>query len=53
MIVIENIFLILYSVEMFLKILGMGFLFNKGAYLRDFWGVLDFTIVSSAYLTIF
>jgi hypothetical protein len=36
---------------MSLKIIGMGFVFNKGAYLRDFWGNLDFIIVSSAYLT--
>lgn len=37
---------------MILKILGLGFLFNKGAYLRDPWNVLDFVIVMSAYLTI-
>jgi hypothetical protein len=37
---------------MVLKILGLGFLFNKGAYLRDPWNVLDFIIVMSAYLTI-
>jgi len=50
---IENIFLALYSTEMLLKILGLGFLFNKGAYLTDTWNILDFTIVMSAYLTIF
>lgn len=49
----ENIFLALYSVEMVLKILGLGFVFNKGAYLRDPWNILDFIIVMSAYLTIF
>jgi len=32
------------------KILGMGFLVNKGAYLRDPWNILDFTIVVSAYI---
>lgn len=37
---------------MCLKILGLGFLFNEGAYLRDAWNILDFTIVSSAYLTL-
>jgi len=51
MAIIEDIFLGLYSVEMTLKILGMGFIFDDGAYLRDFWGVLDFTIVSSAWVT--
>jgi len=37
---------------MIMKILGLGFIFNKGAYLRDPWNILDFTIVMSAYLTI-
>ena len=49
----ENTFLALYSIEMVLKILGLGFFFNKGAYLRDPWNILDFIIVMSAYLTIF
>lgn len=35
---------------MVLKILGMGFIFNKGAYLRDYFNILDFFIVVSAYL---
>jgi hypothetical protein len=48
----ENIFLALYTLEMILKILGLGFLFNKGAYLRDPWNILDFTIVMSAYVTV-
>jgi hypothetical protein len=49
---IENIFLAAYSIEMVLKILAMGFLFNTGSYLRDPWNLLDFVIVMSAYLTI-
>ena len=50
----ENVFLALYSVEMVLKILALGFLFaGKGSYLRDPWNMLDFTIVMSAYLTVF
>lgn len=35
---------------MILKVLAMGFLFNKGAYLRDSWNMLDFVIVISGYL---
>jgi hypothetical protein len=49
---VEHLFLALYSVEMFFKIVGLGFVLNKGAYLRDPWNILDFTIVMSAYLTI-
>jgi hypothetical protein len=36
--------------EMVLKILGLGFVFNKGAYLRDPWNILDFVIVMTGYL---
>jgi hypothetical protein len=36
---------------MIIKIVALGFLFNKGAYLRDPWNVLDFIIVGSAWLT--
>ncbi len=35
---------------MFLKIFGLGFLFNKGAYLRDTWNILDFVIVITSYI---
>jgi hypothetical protein len=38
---------------MIIKITGMGFIWSKHAYLRDVWGCLDFTIVSTAYLTIY
>lgn len=34
---------------MILKIIGKGFVLNKGAYLRDAWNILDFVIVVSAY----
>ena len=48
-IMIENIFQGLYTAEMVLKILGLGFIFNHGAYLRDYFNFLDFFIVISAY----
>lgn len=47
----DKAFLGLYSFEMIVKIVALGFLFNKGAYLRDPWNVLDFVIVGSAWLT--
>jgi hypothetical protein len=53
MVIIEDVFLGLYTVEMCLKILAQGLVFNKGAYLRDFWGILDGTIVCSAYVSKF
>lgn len=35
---------------MLLKILALGFIFNKNAYLRDPWNILDFVIISTGYL---
>ena len=46
----ETIFLVLYTIEMVLKILGMGFVIKRNSYLRDTWNVLDFIIVTSAFL---
>ena len=33
-----------------LKIFAWGFLFNKGAYLRDMWNIMDFVIVVTSLL---
>ncbi len=49
---IETIFLALYTSEMIIKIIGLGFIFNKGAYLRDAWNIMDFVIVTTAYIPI-
>ena len=51
---VYNIFLGLYTTELVTKIICFGFIFNKGAYIRDPWNILDFIlIVMSAYLTLF
>jgi hypothetical protein len=50
--VIDNVFMAFYTFEMTIKIIGMGFILNKGAYLRDPWNVLDFTIVSTGLLSL-
>ena len=49
---IDDVFLVLYTIEMVLKILGMGFILNKGSFLRDSWNILDFIIVTSGYVSI-
>jgi len=33
------------------KILGLGFVFGEGTYLRDEWNLLDFFIVMIGYVT--
>jgi hypothetical protein len=46
--VAEHIFTVLYTLEMALKITGMGFIMGKESYLRDGWNQLDFVIVMSS-----
>ena len=50
--VLENVFLILYTIEMVFKIIGMGFFFPKDSYLKDIWNILDFFIVLTSYITL-
>jgi len=47
---VDTSFLIIYTIEMFLKIFGMGFIMGKHSYLRDYWNVMDFVIVVTAYI---
>jgi hypothetical protein len=50
---LEYFFLVLYTIEMLLKILGMGFVMTNESYLRDSWNLMDFIIVISAYIPVF
>ena len=49
----ENVFLALYTIEMVVKILGLGFIMGEKAYIRDGWNILDFIIVVSSYPSLF
>lgn len=40
----------MYTIEMCLKIVGLGFICSRGSYLRDGWNILDFLIVSTTLL---
>ncbi|XP_071438805.1 muscle calcium channel subunit alpha-1 isoform X3 [Hetaerina americana] len=42
---IEYIFLVVFTVECVMKIIAYGFVAHPGAYLRNGWNLLDFTIV--------
>ena len=50
---LEWFFMIVYTAEMFLKIIGMGFIFTKNAYLKDSMNILDISIVISAWIPVF
>nr|XP_035957457.1 voltage-dependent L-type calcium channel subunit alpha-1C isoform X23 [Halichoerus grypus] len=42
---VEYLFLIIFTVEAFLKVIAYGLLFHPNAYLRNGWNLLDFIIV--------
>lgn len=46
----ENFFLVVYTLEMLLKIFGMGFIFGKRSYMRDPWNVFDLIVNVTSYL---
>lgn len=46
----ELIFLILYTMEMALKIQALGFIIPPDSYIKDYWNILDFVIVLTSYL---
>uniref|UniRef100_A0A3B1JZ98 Voltage-dependent L-type calcium channel subunit alpha n=1 Tax=Astyanax mexicanus TaxID=7994 RepID=A0A3B1JZ98_ASTMX len=49
---LEYIFLIIFTLECFLKIVAYGLLFHADAYLRNCWNILDFVIVTMGLFTI-
>ena len=49
---IDLIFLTLYTIEMVMKIITMGFVTRPYSYLRDSWNILDFTVVMIGWLTL-
>uniref|UniRef100_A0A158QEI6 EF-hand domain-containing protein n=1 Tax=Hymenolepis diminuta TaxID=6216 RepID=A0A158QEI6_HYMDI len=50
---LENYFLGIFTCEAILKIIALGFLLQPGAYLRNVWNLLDFTVVITGYITVF
>uniref|UniRef100_A0A7S1XCD4 Voltage-gated ion channel superfamily n=1 Tax=Tetraselmis chuii TaxID=63592 RepID=A0A7S1XCD4_9CHLO len=42
---VEYFFIAFFTLEMVLKIMGMGFILRKGTYMRDPWNVMDFVVV--------
>ena len=47
---ISMVFNIIYTIEMFLRIFSLGFIWGKGSYLRSTWNQLDFICVITAML---
>lgn len=49
--VIDLVFLIIYTLEMVLKIIAMGFVMREHSYLRDSWNKLDFFVVLMGWIS--
>ncbi len=48
---VEYVFLVIFTIECVMKIIAYGFVAHSGAYLRNSWNLLDFTIVVIGYVT--
>lgn len=46
---LEIFFLVIYFIEVVLKIIFKGFFFGKGVYLKDNWNKLDLFVVLAGY----
>lgn len=50
---VEYVFLIIFTIETFLKILAYGLVMHPSSYIRNGWNLLDFVIVIVGYVTVF
>ena len=41
----------IYTTEILIKTLAHGFIFNEGAFLRNYWNIMDFLVVFFGYLS--
>eukprot|EP00049_Salpingoeca_infusionum_P014061 m.261974 g.261974 ORF g.261974 m.261974 type:complete len:2012 (+) comp15585_c0_seq2:444-6479(+) len=48
----EYVFSGIYTLELVAKVVALGFIFHKHAYLRDAWNWLDFVVVIAGYLAL-
>eukprot|EP00826_Nyctotherus_ovalis_P028475 TRINITY_DN22497_c0_g1_i2.p1 TRINITY_DN22497_c0_g1~~TRINITY_DN22497_c0_g1_i2.p1 ORF type:complete len:355 (-),score=79.66 TRINITY_DN22497_c0_g1_i2:8-1072(-) len=48
----DYVFQGIYTAEIILKVLGLGFIFNEGAYMRNPWNIFNFLIVVIDYMSL-
>ena len=44
----DKFFTIVFAIECLLKIIDLGFILHPGSYCREFWNILDITVVACA-----
>lgn len=47
---IDLALLIIYTIEMVIKILALGFILENNSYMRDAWNIIDIVIIVTGYL---
>lgn len=50
---VDPFYAMAFTLECLFKIIGMGFVFERGAYLQDPWNYLDFFVVVSGILSVY
>lgn len=50
--IFEWIFTAIFTIELIMKVIALGFVLHPGSYMRSPWNVLDFLIVATSYLQI-
>lgn len=48
----ESVFIIIFVAEACIKMLGMGFAFSSGCYLRNSWNCFDFLVAVTSLLSV-
>jgi len=49
----EYIFQIIFTIEMVMKIIALGFIAGEHSYLKEAWNLMDFVIVLISWVTLF
>ena len=48
----DLVFTIIFTCELLVKVLAMGFILHPGSYMRNSWNILDFVIVASSLVSL-
>mmetsp|Transcript_115788 Transcript_115788/g.160664 ORF Transcript_115788/g.160664 Transcript_115788/m.160664 type:complete len:111 (-) Transcript_115788:321-653(-) len=49
----DYVFLVIFTIEMVLKIIALGFIMQPFSYMRDGWNVLDFIVVILGWVSLY
>ncbi|XP_050531904.1 voltage-dependent calcium channel type A subunit alpha-1 isoform X4 [Daktulosphaira vitifoliae] len=50
--IVDNVFTVIFAIEMILKIIDLGVILHPGSYLREFWNIMDAVVVICALASV-